>query len=248
MAASSLKRRQTFSEFLEYAKRSCLGARAAVRSPTSCSGGIAVKPILLILWPTLQHVRYSPAGLSRNCRETAGEVPPQVVTLVCLTPAELEELSRATSRLQQDRMLLPTSLRIASGAVQIQLAPVIGRIRPTAEIQPEIAQSLVDRQRARNADHRLISQRLRLRRMPLNEQAADLCKCLGRFRVAPIALLARPGGALVELDVFLADGSKNNRSEPAVSDRQSLRPRAGGLPVPELESAAVLRMAQARAQ
>src|ERR1035437_1527476 len=90
-----------------------------------------------------------PPAFPRNCRETAGEVPPQVVTLVCLTPAELEELSRATSRLQQDRMLLPTSLRIASGAVQIQLAPVIGRIRPTAEIQPEIAQSLVDRQRAR---------------------------------------------------------------------------------------------------
>jgi len=87
-----------------------------------------------------------------------------------------------------------------------------------------------------------------LRRMPLDEQAADLRQRSGRLRVAPVALLARPNGVLVELDVFLLYGSKNHRSQPAVAHRQGPRPGSGGLPVPAFEGVAVLRMTQARAQ
>ena len=66
------------------------------------------------------------------------------------------------------------------------------------------------------------------------------------FGIASVALIARPHGVLVQLEVLFADVAKHHGGEPAIAYRQSLRPLRGGLPVPELQSVIVLRLAQGR--
>jgi hypothetical protein len=55
---------------------------------------------------------------------------------------------------------------------------------------------------------------------------------------------APPSGVLIELDVLIADHAKHHRRQPPVVHRQSLRPRAGRLLIPELQRIVILRETQ----
>jgi hypothetical protein len=115
-------------------------------------------------------------------------------------------------------------LRSNDAGVQIQFAPGIGRIWSVAEIQPEIA-------------HRLVV-------LSASACAYAGCPSMSNRRISGRAFgasgslrsrfSAGQDGVLIELDVFLSDGSKNHRkragrclpAEPASTRRQAADTRA----------------------
>ena len=103
--------------------------------------------------------------------------------------------------------------------IEVEFAAVVGRFGRFAEVQPEVAESLVNRKGPGDADHGSIRQRLGFGGVAFLQQAADLGDGFGGFGIAAVALIARPDGVLVKLDVLLADVAKDHGGETAIAYR-----------------------------
>ena len=71
--------------------------------------------------------------------------------------------------------------------------------------------------------------------LPAHSSSRIFAEVLVCALVRVVVRLARPDGALVELDALVVDAAEDHRAQPAVADGQGFHPQIRGLAVPEGE-------------
>jgi hypothetical protein len=128
----------------------------------------------------------------------------------------------------------------ATPVSEIEVSAIVRRIGVATELEPQIPERLINRQRARNADHGAVGKALRFRGVSVLEQSPNLGDCVLSVWIATIALFARPDGVFVQLKTLSAEIAENHRGQPAIPYRKGLCPTPGRLAIPEFEGIPVI--------
>ena len=124
----------------------------------------------------------------------------------------------------------------AFGFIQVQPAFVVlvGSVTRHCDIQ--VAKGLIGHTHilaSTNGHYLLVGQILCLLVFSFENQLAHLWQILLRIGVHHIIRLSSPNGFFINLDMFYGRGTKHHSTHHAIADGQSLRPRLGGLVVPQ---------------